>query len=97
MDGTSDAPLLEIEDGEEVVVDGSLGAVVRRPERARVARAMADAERAGRERDLALSRREESARTRDGHTIRVFANASTVPELREAMELWGNVQFGVSG
>jgi phosphoenolpyruvate-protein phosphotransferase len=79
------ARLLEIEDGEEVVVDGDLGAVVRRPERARVARANADAQRARWERDLALSRREESARTRDGHTIRVFANASTVAELREAM------------
>lgn len=77
--------LLEIEDGEEVVVDGDLGTVVRRPDPARIARAKADADRTGRARELALSRREESARTRDGHTIRVLANASTVAELREAI------------
>jgi len=77
--------LLEIEDGEEVVVDGDGGAVVLRPDAARIARAKAQAERTAWARDLALSRREESARTRDGHTIRVLANASTVAELREAM------------
>jgi multiphosphoryl transfer protein len=77
--------LLEIEDGEEVVVDGDGGAVVRRPAAARIARAKADADRTRRARDIALSRREESARTRDGRTIRVLANASTVAELREAM------------
>jgi multiphosphoryl transfer protein len=77
--------LLEIEDGEEVVVDGDGGAVVRRPDATRIARARADAERTAWARELALSRREESARTRDGRTIRVLANASTVAELREAM------------
>jgi phosphoenolpyruvate-protein phosphotransferase len=77
--------LLEIEDGEEVVVDGDHGAIVRSPDASRIARAKADAERTRRARDIALSRREESARTTDGHTIRVLANASTVAELREAM------------
>jgi phosphoenolpyruvate-protein phosphotransferase len=77
--------LLEIEDGEEVVVDGDGGAVVRRPDATRIAHARADAERTAWARELALSRREESARTRDGRTIRVLANASTVAELREAM------------
>jgi phosphoenolpyruvate-protein phosphotransferase len=79
------ARLLEIADGEELVVDGDSGAVVRRPTAARIALAKADAERTGRARDLAVSRRGESARTRDGHTIRVLANASTAAELREAM------------
>jgi phosphoenolpyruvate-protein phosphotransferase len=77
--------LLEIEDGEEVVVDGDHGAIVRSPDASRIARAKADAEQTRRARDIALSRREESARTTDGHTIRVLANASTVAELREAM------------
>ena len=79
------APLLEVADGEELVVDGDNGAVVRWPAAARIRSAKADAERTGQARDLAVSRRGESARTRDGHTIRVLANASTVAELREAM------------
>jgi phosphoenolpyruvate-protein phosphotransferase len=77
--------LLDIEDQEEVVVDGDGGAVVLRPDAARIARAKAQAERTASARDLALSRRDESARTRDGHTIRVLANASTVAEVHEAM------------
>ena len=76
--------LLEVEDGEEVVVDGDGGAVVRRPAAARIARAKADIERTVRARELAVLRRAESARTRDGRTIRVLANASTVAEMREA-------------
>ena len=79
------ARLLEIPDGEDLVVDGDRGAVVRWPAALRIASAHADAERTGRARDLAVSRRKESARTKDGHTIRVLANASTVAELREAM------------
>jgi multiphosphoryl transfer protein len=77
--------LLDVEDGEEVVVDGDAGAVVLRPDATRIARTKAQAERTASARDLALSRREESARTTDGRTIRVLANASTVAELREAM------------
>lgn len=76
--------LLAIDDGEEVVVDGDRGAVVRRPGADRIALAQADAERRRHARDLALARRDQGAKTLDGHTIRVLANASTVTELLEA-------------
>lgn len=78
--------LLGIEDGEEVVIDGDHGIVVRRPDPGRIALARADADRRRGARDLAVARRDHAARTRDGHTVRVFANASTAAELHEAME-----------
>jgi len=77
--------LLEIENGEEVVVDGDRGIVVRRPDAERVALARGDAERRARERQAAVSRRLEPAVTTDGHRVCVLANASTVAELEEAV------------
>jgi phosphoenolpyruvate-protein kinase (PTS system EI component) len=78
--------VLSIADGEEVVVDGDHGVVVRRPEPGRVAMADADATRRRDARNVAVARRDEAAQTRDGHRVKVFANASTAAELREAME-----------
>jgi phosphoenolpyruvate-protein phosphotransferase len=80
------AAVMLIEDGEEVVVDGDQGAVVRHPSQVRVGRAHADAERWQAARILAISRREQAAQTRDGHTVRVLANASTAAELHEALQ-----------
>jgi phosphoenolpyruvate-protein kinase (PTS system EI component) len=78
------ADLLEIEDGEEVLVDGDRGVVVRHPEAERAARARSETDRRRSAREVAIARRLEPARTKDGHGIRVLANASTVAELEEA-------------
>ena len=78
------AGLLEIEEGEEVVVDGDRGLVVRKPEPERAALARDDAHRRRTARETAIARRLEPAETRDGRRIRVLANASTVAELEEA-------------
>ncbi len=76
--------LLEIEDGEEVLVDGDRGVVVRQPDAERASLARTDTERRRSAREIAIARRLEPARTKDGHGIRVLANASTVAELEEA-------------
>jgi phosphoenolpyruvate-protein phosphotransferase len=78
------AGLLEIEDGEEVVVDGDRGVVVRHPDAERASLARSDTERRRSARQVAIARRLEPARTKDGRRIRVLANASTVAELEEA-------------
>lgn len=75
---------LEIADGEEVVVDGDRGAVIREPTHERASQARDDAERRRAARETAIARRSELAETRDGRRIRVLANASTVAELEEA-------------
>ncbi|HEY3086070.1 MAG TPA: phosphoenolpyruvate--protein phosphotransferase [Candidatus Dormibacteraeota bacterium] len=80
------AGLLEIADGEEVVVDGDRGIVVRRPDAERVAIARDDAERRAHARQTAVTRRLEPAVTTDGHRVCVLANASTVAELDEASQ-----------
>jgi phosphoenolpyruvate-protein kinase (PTS system EI component) len=80
------AALLEIADGEEVVVDGDRGIVVRRPDAERVAIARDDAERRAHTRQTAVTRRLEPAVTIDGHRVCVLANASTVAELDEASQ-----------
>ncbi|HEY8235505.1 MAG TPA: phosphoenolpyruvate--protein phosphotransferase [Gaiellaceae bacterium] len=80
------AGLLEIADGEEVVVDGDRGIVVRRPDAERVAIARDDAERRAHTRQTAVTRRLEPAVTTDGHRVCVLANASTVAELDEASQ-----------
>ncbi len=80
------AQLLEIGDGEEVVVDGDRGIVVRGPDVERIALARADAEGRRLAREVAVARRLEPAQTRDNHRVRVLANASTAAELHEAME-----------
>ncbi|TMC53975.1 MAG: phosphoenolpyruvate--protein phosphotransferase [Chloroflexi bacterium] len=78
------AGALEIEDGEEVVVDGDRGILVRRPDARRVSVALGDAENRRVARETAVARRLVPAQTRDGHRIRVLANASTAAELHEA-------------
>jgi phosphoenolpyruvate-protein kinase (PTS system EI component) len=81
--GVGDA-LLEVEDGEEVVVDGDRGVVLRRPEPDHLAAARARIAAARAARAAAIERRAEPAQTVDGRRVRVLANASTVAELEEA-------------
>lgn len=76
--------LLAIEDGEEVVVDGDRGIVVRRPDAQRVVAATEDGEARRIARESALARRDEPAQTTDGRLVRVLANASTAAEVEEA-------------
>jgi len=78
------AELLEVEDGEEVLVDGDHGAVLREPDAEQAAEARTDVERRHSAREIAIARRLEPAKTRDGRRVRVLANASTAAELEEA-------------
>jgi len=76
---------LQLEDGEEVVLDGDAGLLVRRPDSARLAAAHADADRRSTLRQQAIAHRLEPAQTKDGHPVRVLANVSSVAEVREAL------------
>lgn len=80
------AEVLLVEDGEELVLDGDHGILVRRPNARRAASARAHAEQIRVERAAAIARRTQAAVTRDGRRIRVLANASTVAELEEATQ-----------
>jgi phosphoenolpyruvate-protein phosphotransferase len=78
--------VLEVEDGEEVVLDGDAGLLIRQPEPARIEAARADAERRRIGRQHAVAHRLEPAQTKDGHRLRVFANAASVAEVVEALD-----------
>jgi phosphoenolpyruvate-protein kinase (PTS system EI component) len=78
--------VLDVDDGEEVVLDGDAGALFRQPEAGRVAAARADSERKLMARRDAVARRMEPAETKDGHRLIVLANASSVAEVAEALE-----------
>ncbi|HMJ38577.1 MAG TPA: putative PEP-binding protein [Verrucomicrobiae bacterium] len=80
------AGVLDVEDGEEVVLDGDGGVLVRQPEPSRVAAASAEAERRRLARQKAVGSRLEPAQTKDGHRLRVLANAASVAEVVEALE-----------
>jgi phosphoenolpyruvate-protein phosphotransferase len=78
------AELLEIVDGEEVIIDGDRGVVVRSPDAERAVRARVDTDKRRSARQTAIARRLEPAETNDGRRIRVLANVSTLAELEEA-------------
>jgi phosphoenolpyruvate-protein kinase (PTS system EI component) len=80
------AGVLDVKDGEEVVLDGDGGMLFRQPEPSRVAAARAEAERSRLARQSAVASRLEPAQTRDGHRLRVLANAASVAEVAEALE-----------
>jgi phosphoenolpyruvate-protein kinase (PTS system EI component) len=77
--------VLDVTDGEEVVIDGDQGILVRSPNAERAASARAGSEQTRAAREVAIARRAEPAITRDGRRVHVLANASTVPELEEAI------------
>jgi phosphoenolpyruvate-protein kinase (PTS system EI component) len=80
------ADVLDVIDGEEVVLDGDVGVLVRHPEAGRIAAALVEAERRHSARQDAVANRLEPAQTKDGRRLRVLANASSVTEVIEALE-----------
>jgi phosphoenolpyruvate-protein phosphotransferase len=80
------AGVLDLEDGEEVVLDGDGGVLFRQPEPARIAAARVEAERRSAARQNAVVSRLKPAETKDGHRLRVLANAASVAEVVEALE-----------
>jgi phosphoenolpyruvate-protein kinase (PTS system EI component) len=77
--------VLEVENGEEVVLDGDRGLLVQRPETSRVTAARAEGERRRLARQRAVADRLHEAVTKDGHRVHVLANASTVAEAVEGL------------
>jgi phosphoenolpyruvate-protein kinase (PTS system EI component) len=77
---------LDVADGETVVVDGSGGLFIRDPEPARLAAAEQDGALRRQARESAIAHRHEPATTRDGRHVAVLANATSVAEIREALE-----------
>jgi phosphoenolpyruvate-protein phosphotransferase len=80
------AGVLDVIDGEEVVLDGDGGVLVRHPEAGRILAARAEAERRYAARKTAVASRLEPAQTKDGHRLRILANAASVAEVIEALE-----------
>jgi phosphoenolpyruvate-protein kinase (PTS system EI component) len=78
--------VLNVRDGEEVVLDGGAGVLFREPTPERAAAAHADAERRRVARQDAVAHRLAPAETKDGHRIQVLANAASVAEVLEALE-----------
>jgi phosphoenolpyruvate-protein kinase (PTS system EI component) len=77
--------VLEVENGEEVVLDGDRGLLVQRPEATRVSDARNEAGRRRLARQRAVDDRLLEAVTKDGHRVCVLANASTVAEAVEGL------------
>jgi phosphoenolpyruvate-protein kinase (PTS system EI component) len=78
--------VLEVEDGEEVVLDGDGGMLFRQPEPARIEAAREEADRRRTARQHAVAHRLDPAETKDGHRLRVLANAASVAEVVEALD-----------
>jgi phosphoenolpyruvate-protein kinase (PTS system EI component) len=78
--------VLNLRDGEEVVLDGDAGVLFLQPEPDRLAAARADADRRQAARRNAVARRLDPAQTTDGHRLTVLANAASVAEVIEALE-----------
>lgn len=78
--------VLAVEDGEEVVLDGGAGALFRWPSPTRIADAHSEVERRRGARQDAVAQRSEPAQTKDGHRLRVLANAASVAEVVESLD-----------
>jgi phosphoenolpyruvate-protein kinase (PTS system EI component) len=78
--------VFDIRSGEEVVLDGDSGLLIRRPGAVRVEAATAKSERRRVARLAAVAHRLELAQTQDGRRIVVLANAASMAEAIEAME-----------
>lgn len=77
--------ILEIADGEEVVLDGDAGLLVRFPAPSRLSNAREVVARRRRAREHAVQHRNDPAITKDGHRVRILANAASVAEVREGL------------
>jgi phosphoenolpyruvate-protein kinase (PTS system EI component) len=80
------ADVLEVADGEEVVLDGDRGILIRHPDGDRLAAAQASSDRRRTARDAAHALRDEPAVTKDGRRIAVLGNAASMAEVIEASE-----------
>ena len=78
--------LLEVADGEDVVIDGGQGLLVRFPTTGRTALARSADESKAQARMVAVVRRDLPALTKDGRRVTVLANVASVTELKEALE-----------
>ena len=78
--------VLDVEDGEEVVLDGDAGVIFRHPERGRIDAALAEAKRRRIARENAVANRLQPAQTKDGHRLRILANAASGAEVQEALQ-----------
>ncbi len=78
--------VLEVADGEEVVLDGDGGLLIRRPNAARVAAANANADRRRAARETARANRLAPAQTKDGRRVIILGNAASMAEVIEAGE-----------
>jgi multiphosphoryl transfer protein len=78
--------LLDVNDGEEVVLDGDAGLLVRHPAADRVAAAEADTARRRRAREEARAQRHQPAVTKDGRRITVLTNSASPAEVIEGTE-----------
>lgn len=78
--------VLDLQDGEEVVLDGEAGVIFLQPEPGRVASARADVDRRRAARETAVAHRLDPAQTKDGHRLIVLANAASVAEVVEALD-----------
>jgi phosphoenolpyruvate-protein phosphotransferase len=77
--------IFEIADGEEVVLDGDGGLLVRFPARGRLAKSRNVVAGRRRAREHAVEHRNDPAITKDGRRIRILANAASVAEAHEAL------------
>ncbi|HEY2599879.1 MAG TPA: putative PEP-binding protein [Candidatus Dormibacteraeota bacterium] len=77
--------LLEVADGEEVVLDGVAGILVRFPSAARLGGARDAIATGERARQRSLAQRDTPAVTLDGRRVRILANASSTAEVLEAL------------
>jgi len=77
--------LLQVEEGEEVVLDGGAGLFVRFPTTTRLAEARDAIAVREHARNHALAHRDKPAITVDGHRVIVLANAASVAEVQEGM------------
>jgi phosphoenolpyruvate-protein kinase (PTS system EI component) len=77
--------LLDVADGEEVVLDGTDGVLVRFPSAARLEQAKETIAIRHRARQLSVAQREKPAVTMDGRRVRVLANAASTAEVLEAL------------
>ena len=80
------ADVLNLRDGEEVVLDGDTGVLFLQPEPGRITAARADVDRRQAARQNAVARRLDPAKTQDGHRLTVLANSASVAEVIEALE-----------